>query len=284
MKNSTLNILSLFLIITLSLIVAKAQKLTAEEVIDRHLKSIADAEKLAAVRNQFILADLQFIVKGSTSQAIGKAVVLSEGDKNLWGLNLNANDYPLDKFAFDGKNIKVGYIRPGVRSILGDFILSNGELLKDGLLGGTLSSSWALLRTDSRKAKISYDGTKKINGEQAHVLSYMPKGGSDLTIKMYFDAKNFRHLRTEYTRVISARPGQTVDTSAGQTADYYQLSESFSNFRNINGITIPKTYKIFYSYTGSSGRGSREMEWSFNITNFTLNQELAPNSFNIEAK
>ena len=112
----------------------------------------------------------------------------------------------------------------------------------------------------------------------------MPKGGSDLTIKMYFDNEKFRHLRTEYTLVIAARQGTTIDSSAGQTADYYQLTENFSDFEKLNGITIPKTYKIFYSYTGSNGKVNREMEWAFSVTNFSFNQELDQNSFNIDAK
>jgi hypothetical protein len=284
MKNFTLKSITLFFsIIFLSFAAASAQKLTAEEVIGKHLDAIGAKDKRAAIKNQFILSDLQFQLKGSALVATGKAVLLSEGNKNLWGFNLNSIDYPQDRFGFDGKDTKVAYTKPGVRSPIGGFIVSYNELLKEGLLGGTLLSSWPLLDTDSRKAKISYEGTKKIDNRDAHVLSYMPKSGTELTIKMYFDAQNFRHLRTEYSRFIAARQGPTIDSSAGQRSDIYQVTENFSDFQKINGITLPKTYKLFYSYTGGASRNS-EMEWTFNVTNFSVNQQLDQNSFDINAK
>ena len=284
MKNLIFKSTTLLVVVVLSLITANAQKITAEEVIKKHLDSIGTKERRSTIRNQFILSDLRFNIKGSTTPGVGKAVLLSEGKKNLWGFNLNLSDYQQDRFAFDEKETRVGYIKPGVRSVLGGFIYTNQELLKEGLLGGTLFSSWALLKNEERRSKISYEGTKKIDGHETHVLSYAPKGGSDLTIKMYFDAENFRHLRTEYNLVISARQGSSVDNSAGQTADYYQLTEDFSDFAKLNGITIPKTYRIFYSYTGSNGKVNREMDWTFNVTNFSFNQELDQNSFDIDAK
>ena len=207
----------------------------------------------------------------------------------MWGINLNSNDYPTDKFSFDGKNAKIGYIRPGFRSILGGFILAYDELLKDGLLGGTLASSWTLLNADVRKPKISFEGTKKIDGRETLVLSYLPKGGSDLSIKMYFDKENYRHVRTEYNRVIAARQGATVDGSAGQGEDRYRLSEDFSNFQNMGGLTLPKTYKLFYSRTSSAAlrlaqNSNQEIEYKFNLTNFSYNQQIDQNAFDINAK
>jgi len=285
MKNLIFKPAFLLVVVMLSLVNAGAQKLTVEEVIAKHLESIGTKEKRASIKNQFIFSDLRFNIKGGVTPGAGKAVLLSEGNKNLWGFNLNLNDYQQDRFGFDGKETKIGFIRPGVRSVLGGFIFANKELLKDGLLGGTLFSSWALLKTDDNKSRIVYEGTKKIDARETHILSYSPKGGSDLSIKMYFDAENYRHLRTEYNQVISARQGGSVDSSASQTSDYYKLTENFSDFAQVSGVTIPKTYKIFYSYTGSSAaKPNREMEWTFNVTNFSLNQELDKNSFDIDAK
>lgn len=286
MKNLTLKSTTLFIFtIVFSLIAVNAQKLTADEVVAKHLESIGSKDKRSAIKNQFIFSDVQFKIKGTPGTVLGKGVILSEGNKNLFGFNLDSNDYPQERFGFDGRETQVGFSRPGVRSALGGFILTYKDLLKEGLLGGTLLSSWSLLNADARKAKIKYEGTKKVDGRDAHVLEYVPKNGSDLMIKMYFDEKNFRHLRTEYSRVISARQGQTVDSSASQTSEYYKLTETFADFQNLNGLTIPKTYKIFYSFTGSSSiRPNREMEWTLSVTNFSLNQQLDQNSFNIDAK
>jgi hypothetical protein len=286
MKNSIFNSIVLSLVIFVaSLAPASSQKLTAEEVISKHLDSIGSKDKRASVKNQMIFSDLKFQARGNTAVSYGKAVILSEADKSLWGYNLNSNTYPQDRFGFNGKETQIGYARPGVRSALGEFILSYKEILKEGLLGGTMISSWALLNRDVRKAKIQFDGTKKVDERETYVLNYSPKGGSDLNIKMYFDAETFRHLRTEYSRVISARQGPTVDTSARQSPIHYRLTETFSDFQAVDGLTIPKTYKLLYSVTAATTTtANSELEWTFSVTNLSLNQNLDRDSFNIDAK
>lgn len=279
MKN--LKLAACFVLLTLFSATIFGQKMTAEEVISKHLDAIGAKDKRAAIKNQFVLSDVNFDLKGSTVPVNGKAVFVSEGDKNLWGMNLDSINYPQDRFAFDGKDTKVGFATPGNRSVIGGFILSYKELLKEGLLGGVLFNSWALLDTNARKAKINFDGTKKIDDQETYVLEYQPKGGSDLTIKMFFDTKTFRHVRSEYTRVVAARQGTSIDNSAGQRPDYYRVIETFSDFQNLNGLTLPKTYKLLYSYTTG---GSREFKWTFNVTNFSVNQALEANSFNIDVK
>lgn len=265
-----------------------AQKMKAEDIIAEHLNSIATAENRSSIKNQIIVSDVQVVMKGNTGITSGKAVIFSSGEKNFWGMNFNSNAYPLDRFGYNGKETKVGFSTPGVRSFLGEFIFLYEELLKEGLLGGTLSSSWALLNTNLKKPKLSYEEMKKIGEKETHVLSYSPKKGSDLSIKMYFDAKTYQHIRTEYNRVISARQGPTIDGSAGQGEDRYRLIEEFSDFKKAGNLTLPTTYKIFYSYFSNSltrlkQNANREVEWKFNITNYSYNQKLDESSFNIDA-
>lgn len=287
MKNFSLTcaLLALFLIVSLTSVI-NAQKMAAQEIIAKHLESIGTKEKRGELKNRFLFADVQLVIKGTPTRIGGKGLVLSEGEKSLWGMNLNSNDYPQDRFGFDGKNTKVGFSKPGVRSTLGGFIYSYPELLDESLLGGGLLSSWALLNPIIKNAKISVDGTKKIEGQETYVLSYMPKGGSDLSIKMFFDQKNFRHLRTEYSRVIAARQGGGIDNSAGQSSDRYRLIENFSDFEDMGGLMLPKIYKISYNQTGSgsiqlAANANREMEWTFKITNFAYNQKTDNTTFDI---
>lgn len=289
MKNKSIRFgfLSFLLVFSFVLSASAADKQKAEEIVAKHLESIGTKEKRDAVKNRALVSDVQLNIKGTPGDISGKAVIFSSGVKNLWGINLNSNDYPQDRFSFNGKDVKVGYIRPGVRSVLGGFIFSYDELLKEGLLGGVLSS-WALMDTGAKSPKLSYEGQKKIDGAEAHVISYMPKSGSDLDIKMYFDAKNYRHLRTEYTRVVAARQGSTIDNSAGQSPDRYRLIEDFSDFQSTGGLTLPSSYRIFYSYTATgtiqlSAAQNREIQWKFKVTNFSFNQQVDDSAFEIEA-
>ena len=279
----------LMLLLLLSAIFAGssfAQKFSPEEIVAKHLDSIGTKEKRDSIKNQILSGNVQFTLTGAATPVTGRFVIASAGEKNLWGMNLNSNDYPMDRFGYDGKDVQVGFAKPGSRSILGFFIYSYRELLKEGFLGGTLESSWALMNTAAKNPKLSYEGKKKINGTEALVLSYLPKSGSDLSVRMYFNASNFQHLRTEYNRSIAARQGATIDTSAGQGEDRYQLIEDFSDFKDVNGLTLPTTYKLSYSFfnggtTQSTGKKSQEAEWKFTVTNFSYNQSLHDSSFNI---
>lgn len=266
-----------------------AQKMNPEDIIAKHLDSIGTKEKRSAVKNQLILGDVEFTAKGSAVPVNGKIVIFSAGEKSVWGMNLNSNDYPLDRFGYNGKDTRVGYIRPGVRSVLGGFILSYTELLKEGMLGGTLTSAWSLLDTGLRKPKMNYEGTKKVDDKETYVLSYSPKGASDLSVKMYFDAKNYRHIRTEYNRVISARQGSTIDNSAGQGDDRYRLTEDFSDFKKAGDLTLPTVYRVSYDSSSSASirsaqNSDRHLEWKFTVTDFSYNQKSDENTFDIDAK
>jgi hypothetical protein len=169
-----------------------------------------------------------------------------------------------------------------VRSILGGFVLSNNSLIEEGLLGGTLSHSWAMLNMANKKAKLSYDGTKKVNGKEAYVLSYSPKGGSDVNINLYFDKETFRHIRTEYKRVSSAGIGSSPEASSRYSENRITFTEDFSDFKTEGKLTLPHGYRIVYSTTGTSN-GSTEIEYTFNLTEFAFNQNLAANTFDIDA-
>lgn len=289
MKHSKFTTLFVLIVIFLSAASMSAQKMNPEDIIARHLDSIGAKEKRSVVKNQMVLGNAEFISKGSAQPLSGRIVIFSAGEKSLWGMKFNSNDYPLDRYGYDGKNTRAGYIKPGVRSILGGFILSYTELLREGLLGGALTSSWSLLNTDAGKAKLTFDGTKKIGEKEAYVLSYSLKKGSDLNVKMYFDKQNYQHIRTEYSRIISARQGTNIDNSAGQGADRYELTENFSDFKKAGDLTLPTKYTISYEYTTSAPirsaqNAARQLQWKFDITNFSYNQELNDNTFDIDAK
>lgn len=266
-----------------------AQKMDPAEIIAKHRESIGTPEALAAVKNRLVLTDAQFSFKGGANIISGKALILSSGYKHLWGMKFASNDYPTDRFGFDGKDARVGRVTPTSRSLIGEFLYTNRVILRDGILGGSLSTTWPLLSPDIRGAKIEFAGSKKISGKDTWILSYSPKGGSDLTIKFYFDSKTYQHLRTEYVLVRAAAQGSTVDNSAGQSGATYQLVEEFSKFTKMGQLVLPGAYKITYSRSGSNASASaqntnRDAEWTFSVTDYGINRELDNKSFEIEGK
>ena len=263
---------------------ASAQKMKPEDILAKHLDSIGTAENRAATKSLIAVgsAEVKSITK-ITTPVVGRIVIASAGMKNFWGMNLNSTDYPSEKFSYDGKNAKVGLVRLGNRSTLGNFVQSNNLMLEQGLFGGTLSNSWAMLDAANRKVKLSSDGTKKINGKEAYVLGYSPKGGGDVSINLYFDKETFRHIRTEYKRISSAGIGSRPDDSSRYSENRITLTEDFADFKAEGKLMLPHSYRIFYTTTGTSS-GSTGIEWIFNLTEFAVNQNLADGTFDIDAK
>jgi len=261
---------------------AFAQKMKAEDVLAKHLESIGTAEARASTKTQIVVGDalVKFISPRNTDVQ-GRIVLASAAEKNFLGMSLNAIEYPQEKFSFDGKNAKVGFIKDGFRSNLGNFVVANDLLLEESLLGGTLSTSWALLDVAAKKPKLSFDGTKKIDGKEVYVLGYSPKGGGDVDIKLYFDKETFRHVRTEYKRTSSAAIGLRPEQSSRFSESRLKITEDFSDFKAEKGLTLPHSYRLLYSTIGQNG--TTEIQWNFNLTEFSFNQNLAPNTFVVEA-
>jgi hypothetical protein len=258
------------------------QKMNAEEVLSKHLESIGTSEKRASVKSQIAVGNgaVKFISQKNLS-AQGRIVIASSLEKLFVGMNFNALDYPIEKFSFDGNKSNISFTQNGARSILGKFLQSNKEIIENGLLGGTLSTSWVLSNLTNKKAKLSYDGTKKIDGKEVYAIGYTPKGGGDIDIILYFDKDTFRHIRTEYKRIASASAGRTADQSARQSETRFKISEDFSEFKDEKGLMLPHKYRLLYSVSGQNG--TTEIEWLFDINEFAFNSNIDSKTFSAEA-
>lgn len=258
-----------------------SQKMKPEEIVAKHLDSIGNAEKRNSIKTNIAVGEITVqSVSPKNLPSQGRIVLASSAEKNFFGLNLNSVDYPSEKFSFDGKDAKVGFVRTGQRSLLGNFILSNKLLLESGLLGGTLSTSWTFMNLSKTNAKLSFDGTKKINGKKVYAIGYSTKG-SDIDITFYFDVDTFQHIRSEYKRISSAGIGRTPEQSSGFSETRIKLTEDFADFKEVKGITLPHSYSLTYSTIGQNG--TNEIKWSSNLSEFAFNQTLADSSFDAES-
>ncbi|HVF50918.1 MAG TPA: hypothetical protein VNA19_12570 [Pyrinomonadaceae bacterium] len=279
--------LAILLPATLNFSALAAQKMKPEDVVAKHLAAIgADADR-AAVKNIVIAGtSLLTLTSPGKGQNSGEVVLFSEGQMNMVGIKFYNPDYPHDKFGFDGTKMTVSYIKPGIRSTLGDFIYNRDFFLKQGLFGGTLSTSWPLLNMASREAKMEYGGTSKIKDRLVHELKYSPRKGADMRISMFFDAETFHHVRTEYKQTVSGQLGGTTNRASsgaegdksGQRDLHYRLVEDFSDFKKEGKLTLPHTYKIGLSLERQNGN-SYIAEWELKLVRFSFNQQLEPSFF-----
>jgi len=282
---------------------AMAQKLTAEEVVTKHLNSIAKEETRKVLKNQVATGLVDYkILRAGGAGANGKIVFASEGSKSLVGMTFPIPSYPSETIVYDGSKLKVGFVSNNVRSQIGDYLYKYDEIIKEGLFGGTLTTAWPLHDVAGRKAKLAYEGTKKMDGRELHVVSYSKRGGSDVEIKLFFETTTFHHVRTEYRRTVSSQIGsagvtsagsggfapppsgqgtsgaRAADASASQRELRHVLIEEFADFKSVTGVTVPHSYRVYVMT--DNARGTSEHEWKATFSDFFINQPLDPASFN----
>jgi hypothetical protein len=272
------------------------QKMTAEELVAKHLASVGTREALAANKSRLMQGQVTVTLKsGGSGQNTGLSVLFSKGHKSVIAMSFRNPNYPQDKFGFDGQNVSISYIKPGIRSEIGDYIKQREQLMKQGLMGGVLSTNWALASLDEADAKVEFNGTDKLDGKPVYKLRYLPKKGSDIKITMFFDQETFHHVRTEYQQMVSARTAQTL--GAGRTPNSsgvdaskefqrelrLKMVEDFSDFKEVGGLTLPQTYKISLDLERNQG-GRFQADWVIKLEKFDYNQDLKDAWFDVNAE
>lgn len=254
---------------------ASNEDLSAEQLVAAHVKSIGRLEYIAKIKSRTFVGTtgVEFI-QGMNGELKGTSMFVSQGSSLAIVAKYQDINYPGEYLAYDGKAVSVGYMKPGQRSPLADFIFRFNEVAKEGFLGGTLSGSWPLL--DIKKSDPDLKCRKtKVEGKELYELEYRPKNmRSDLKIRMYFDPETFRHVRTEYkvrirddasvgnTEVVdqlgeqsaikSASPNARMQIGSSRADSIYELVEKFGDFKKIGGIVVPHRYELDYSAEGAS--------------------------------
>lgn len=283
----TLISLSLFICIVVFTIQATPAtldaKLTPAELVGKHLDSIGSAEARARVRGTRIKGNATVTVKlCGEGQVDGQVLMASQGPVNLINLKFDTPDYPFELLRFDGQKFEASQFKPGSRTCLAQFFVANDVTFKEGLAGGTLSESWALLKLQEKNPKLEYSGLKKIGGKEFHVLKYGPRKGSDMKIVLFFEPDTFRHVRTEYTRVMYATEQRRIPSGNGDLmppsnpkaqSARFEAYEEFSDFKEEAGLTLPHTYR-FHLAIQSETRPAL-VDWMFNLTDFAFDAPLA---------
>jgi hypothetical protein len=253
---------------------AQEKKLTIEELIAHHLDSIGSAQARAFPKNRVVSGTVKLVSRiGTAGNIDGQAAMASSGAKLRYSMKFPSPTYPGEQFAFDGSRVLTGHLPAGRRSPLSLYLEQQDAPLKDGLLGGTLSTAWAMLRIDQLKPKLDYRGLKKIEGRQLHEVGYRPqKGSPDLKITLFFDAATFQHVRTRYEFKVPARIGAGPNQSTRFQEDYYQLVEDFDDFRAVDALMVPHKYRVQLNVQTSMG--TLVFDWNIKVEQVSHNQAL----------
>jgi hypothetical protein len=254
------------------------ERINPEELIKRHLASIGTAKALAAARSRVASGTVQVRFHlGNLGRMNGDASIASEKEKTRISMIFNSVQYPGDQLAYDGDDVAASFVRPGLRSQFSRFVYAHGLLLREGLLGGTLTTAWPLLNLSEHQPKLKYTGLRKVEGKLQHELSYRArKGAGDLQVWLYFDPETFRHTGSLYKLVRMANMAAEITGSPYQRDSLYKILEEFSDFREVDGLTLPHTYKITFSVDGEP---TILHDWLVSISELRHNIPLEPDTF-----
>ncbi len=260
----------------------KDPKLTPEELVSKHLESLGKPEAIQKVRSRIINGAASASIQvGGAGLVSGKASILSTGPQTRIGMAFPVRDYPGEQFAFDGNRVTAGTIQPGVRSALTAFVYQNDALLKEGIIGGVLTTGWPLLSLPVRQPRLSYGGLQKVEGKSYQTLRYKPhKGAMDVEVVLYFEPETFRHVRTESKLIIGAQMVSNINESARQQERRFKLVEEYSDFKEEDGLMLPHTYRL--QFTGDTQDRTLLSTWVLTLEQFIHNQEIQPSYFNLQ--
>jgi hypothetical protein len=186
--------------------------------------------------------------------------------------------YPHERIGFDGNDAFVAQTAPGMRSPLGQILHPQKRPIEEGLLGGVLSTQWALLHAEELRPKLKYKDLKKADDVKYHVLEYKPRKKSDFRINLFFEQETFRHVRTEYRLLLSAGMVRLGTGNSPGQEKRITIVELFSEFGEEAGLTLPHSYKIELTLEQNT---TLMIDWVMSFQEFQLNEPVDSSVFSI---
>lgn len=258
---------------------------TVEEILRKHAEAVGTETARKQAGNRIAIGKSEFEVTLPTWRSTGKAVFASDDRNIMFISSFDLPEYPFEKVGFFRGKLQIPFTTSGARSPLGSYLLLNDNILSERLFGGAISTQWRMLDASQIAESLRFGGSKKIEGRETYVIHYNAKGNTsaDSGITMYFDAKNFRHVRTEYRQKMPEKYFYRMGIFGNQEGENLnQLSEDFGDHRETGGLTLPHRYKIRLLIDGRSG--TKEFRWSFTFDEYRMGQNFGEDFFTFETK
>jgi hypothetical protein len=269
-----------------------------EEIVAKHLDSIGTADA-RAIKSRVVQGTLRFkVLVGGGGEVVGTWGRVSQQRKSNFVMRFGKGDWRGEQFIFDGEKTSFAAATAShLRSNFAQFVNGHDFIVKEGLLGGELSTAWALQNIDLQKPdlqkpdsqkldqnriKLASVGSKKVDGRELQGIEYSSKDSNDMTVKLYFEPETYRHVMTVYS-VVTVPSGVThgITTSAEQQQIRYTIEERFGDFQSDNGITLPRHYDLQYTEELQSGL-THVYDWDMTVDKIVNNVGLDPGNFHLK--
>src|SRR5207253_2897276 len=231
--------ISLLILLSLCGLASGQDKLTGNEIINRHLAAVGGREALAKLKTRVALGTVK-----KENEAEAELAIFSELPNRV-SANYRFEKYDW-KLRYDGT--KVIFFPPISRKLYGITDKYN-EMLASGLMFNSVTLSNVLTEAESGGVKFEAKGSKKLHGRPAYVVEV--KRGKGDAFRLYFDAEDFMWVRTDYGRVtISKQMGAFTNDVAFHGEDEIGIDFYIetSDFRNVDGIKLPFKFEQVITY------------------------------------
>lgn len=205
------------------------QKLTADEIIDKHLAAVGGREALAKLKTRVAVGTVR-----KESDPDGRFAVMSEPNKLSVFYGFRAFDLRL---VYDGTK---AWVRPAMPREVANLTDKYEQMLASGLMFNSMSLYNLIASSKPGELKFEAKGMKKVDGKSAYVVQLKPAKGS--VARLFFDAENFMWIRTEYgsasvSKQLGGFTNEVVNQGGSETTvDFYIET---SDFREIDGVKVP---------------------------------------------
>lgn len=293
LRTSTACVKLMMVVLLAGAFAAYAADEKAEDIVAHHLASIGTPDALAAVKSRAVQGTLKFHIQvGGGADTSGTWGRVSQQRASNFVMRFAAGgDWRGEQFVFDGQKTSYATATAShTRSVLAQYVSSQDFMVKDGLLGGELSTAWALENLDQTHAKLQVLGRKKIDGQELIGVQYFAKNGGDTQVKIYFDPETYHHVMTVYTTEFSPNMNGDITQSVYQHENRYTIEERFSDFETVDGLTLPKHYHLEYTQEVQSKTGGEEgllgttrvYDWDMTVDRLLNNVSLDPANFKVK--
>jgi len=148
--------------------------------VAKHLDAIGPVATRSGMKSRVVqgAATYRVVVGGGGSEE-GKVGLVSEAHKLRLVLRFPGN-YRGENVLFNGEVVQVAFSNADQsRSPLASFLATQDVIVRDGLLGGALTTAWSLQDLTDRGAKLVYEGLKKVDGHPLHQFRDGDAAGRD---------------------------------------------------------------------------------------------------------